>query len=299
MAIIVEARYLDLSPVHTRIRNQNSQSNSYLQISAEGDSAKGQKTARVGDTKTLVLNGTEPLTDLVVIALSKGDIVQVLGKVNSNESEAKLTVDITSKMAPQTHIIAYYVRAENQELLADMFSISIEEPLQTSVVLSSDAEISKPGKTTQVTIKTKPDSYVGLLGVDQSVKLYKTGNDISREEIVKELQSYDGGSFSSFTHPYLPFYYFGPSAPTPLTILQNAGLKVLSNTLLEADRILLYPEAYVPYAMPPGAPTALMSAPVYLRRSGIQPAVAKQHKKPIKVRKNFPETWIWTNVTSG
>lgn len=38
----------------------------------------------------------------------------------------------------------------------------------------------EPGKAVDIVVKAKPNSYVGVLGVDQSVLLLKTGNDISR-----------------------------------------------------------------------------------------------------------------------
>ena len=38
----------------------------------------------------------------------------------------------------------------------------------------------EPGKTVDVSVRAKPNSYVGVLGVDQSVLLLKSGNDISQ-----------------------------------------------------------------------------------------------------------------------
>ncbi len=38
----------------------------------------------------------------------------------------------------------------------------------------------EPGKTVDVTVKAKPNSYVGVLGVDQSVLLLKSGNDLTQ-----------------------------------------------------------------------------------------------------------------------
>lgn len=39
----------------------------------------------------------------------------------------------------------------------------------------SDTE---PGASVELNLEAKPNSYIGLLGVDQSVTLLKTGNDI-------------------------------------------------------------------------------------------------------------------------
>lgn len=38
----------------------------------------------------------------------------------------------------------------------------------------------EPGKAVDIVVKAKPNSYVGVLGVDQSVLLLRTGNDITK-----------------------------------------------------------------------------------------------------------------------
>ncbi len=40
-------------------------------------------------------------------------------------------------------------------------------------------------------MKAAPNSYVGLLAVDQSVLLLKTGNDITRELVEQDVEEYD------------------------------------------------------------------------------------------------------------
>lgn len=51
-------------------------------------------------------------------------------------------------------------------------------------VTPSDTE---PGASVELNLEAKPNSYIGLLGVDQSVTLLKTGNDI---EYVSQLYYY-------------------------------------------------------------------------------------------------------------
>lgn len=41
-----------------------------------------------------------------------------------------------------------------------------------------------------ITIISKPNSYVGLLGVDQSVLLLRKGNDLDKSQIFNELAEY-------------------------------------------------------------------------------------------------------------
>lgn len=60
---------------------------------------------------------------------------------------------------------------------------------QIDLELSSDQ--GKPGDQVSITVSTKPNSYVGLLGVDQSVLLLKKGNDIEKSTVFEELGKYN------------------------------------------------------------------------------------------------------------
>ena len=48
------------------------------------------------------------------------------------------------------------------------------------VNISINPTEAEPGNNVEMTIETKPNSYVGLLAVDQSVLLLKSGNDITQ-----------------------------------------------------------------------------------------------------------------------
>lgn len=61
--------------------------------------------------------------------------------------------------------------------------------MQIDLELSS--EQGKPGEQVSITVSTKPNSYVGLLGVDQSVLLLKKGNDLEKSSVFEELDKYN------------------------------------------------------------------------------------------------------------
>lgn len=46
----------------------------------------------------------------------------------------------------------------------------------------------------KISVKTNPGSFVGLLGVDQSVLVLKKGNDIEVSAVLNELEQYDTGT---------------------------------------------------------------------------------------------------------
>lgn len=47
-----------------------------------------------------------------------------------------------------------------------------------------------PGQDVDITIISKPNSYVGLLGIDQSVLLLRKGNDFEKSQVFDELEEY-------------------------------------------------------------------------------------------------------------
>jgi len=47
------------------------------------------------------------------------------------------------------------------------------------VKITTNSEETQPGTDVELTFEAKPNSYVGILGVDQSVLLLKSGNDIT------------------------------------------------------------------------------------------------------------------------
>lgn len=51
-----------------------------------------------------------------------------------------------------------------------------------------------------MSIKSQPLSYVGLLGVDQSVLLLKSGNDINKNMVDSELNQYNGFNIYNFDY---------------------------------------------------------------------------------------------------
>lgn len=65
----------------------------------------------------------------------------------------------------------------------------------------------KPGQDLKITINTKPNSYVGLLGVDQSVLLLKSGNDIEKKSVFEELENFNTRNYyRGWYGGYFPTY---------------------------------------------------------------------------------------------
>lgn len=112
-------------------------------------------------------------------------------------------------MIPKASLVVYYIRSDG-EIISDHIKIELGEELNNFVSMMDifeirnfnliyfgqiDIELSqdeaKPGDDLRITVNTKPNSYVGLLGVDQSVLLLKKGNDLEKSAVFEELGKFN------------------------------------------------------------------------------------------------------------
>lgn len=81
-------------------------------------------------------------------------------------------------------------------------------------------DVAKPGEQVTISVNTKPNSYVGLLGVDQSVLLLKKGNDLEKSTVFEELGKYNEKTqwgrkrYSNFYGSYSDFESSGAAVIT-------------------------------------------------------------------------------------
>ena len=71
-----------------------------------------------------------------------------------------------------------------------------------------------PGKSVTVNVKSKPNTFVGLMAVDARVNSLNLGHDFTMEDVVDEIRSYDSARDPSFipwfkVNTGLPHYSLG------------------------------------------------------------------------------------------
>lgn len=93
-----------------------------------------------------------------------------------------------------------------------MFIIGVSSQIEISAPLEA-----KPSEEVKLKIKTDADSYVGLLGVDQSVLLLKSGNDLARDAVFNSLNKYKTAT------PWQTGYGRYPGQASGLVTLTNAN----------------------------------------------------------------------------
>src|SRR5690606_39111454 len=73
----------------------------------------------------------------------------------------------------------------------ETLSFSAEGLLETPIKLELSTNQTRPAEQVTVSVHTNPSAFVGVLGVDQSLLLLRTGNDLSMADIKSDLQDYE------------------------------------------------------------------------------------------------------------
>ncbi|XP_046569099.1 CD109 antigen-like [Haliotis rubra] len=129
------------------------------------------------------------LTSKGLRVLSRGTVVLIDQVAVGGQNPVHFNVPISAAMAPEAHIIAYYVR-KSGDVVADSLSSSVDEVFDNKVSIDFSKNDSMPHDNIDVMVSADPMSSVNVLAVDQSVLLLKSGNDITTEQVADELKTY-------------------------------------------------------------------------------------------------------------
>uniref|UniRef100_A0AAG5DEP7 CD109 antigen n=1 Tax=Anopheles atroparvus TaxID=41427 RepID=A0AAG5DEP7_ANOAO len=200
----------------------------------------------------------------------------------------------TFAMVPRAKLVVYYI-APNGDMVSDSKEITFDSELQNFMKVSLSKDQTKPGQDVEISISTNPDSYVGLLGVDQSVLLLKSGNDITKEQVFGELEKYEEPSFGSYRRKKrYAWYPYGQHKD-----FSSIGAFVLSNANAPPRRrsfpVFHYMRpAYFSDRIMGGDRPNLESISV-LNSPGVP---VPEPASKVSIRKEFIETWMWETFAS-
>ncbi|KAG4076804.1 hypothetical protein HA402_009150 [Bradysia odoriphaga] len=260
-------------------------------------------SAYINDLLSVEITSSQPLTSLNYLLSSRGKLILSAKKDIPNKSSFTITFTATFDMVPSGTLVAYYI-AEN----GDVISTNIQVPvtgLNNFVKLQTSAAEKQPGEKVNVIISTKPSSKVCLLGVDQSVVLLKSGNDIIPSDVYAELGTYNN-YFGNISPPpiFRPLIERQPNAVamerSRIWPPRRRGgwvdfnkMQRLAFQLFNFNFKHLYLLAIVDdiWRMPMMAMAGAAAPPPEARvmdNQQLENALA-----PIKTRKYFPETWLW------
>lgn len=196
----------------------------------------------------------------------------------------------TYECTPKLQVLVYILLGKS--LCSKTVTVELRETLNNFIELNVVPESAKPGETVDLNISSNPKSFIGLLGVDQSVMLLRSGNDLALDAVWNEIDLFHSQV------SYSRFGIFDPEKPK-----KKKSLPQYANYWEDFDRakIIIFTNTDEPirqmvlkmrcdmldrdtcYSTVFGGPPSLNITPF-------------NQKMSQKLRKFFPETWIWETI---
>nr|BAJ05271.1 alpha-2-macroglobulin [Diadumene lineata] len=254
----------------------------------------------------------------------KGDVDERPKVTNLNKADDFIEFQVTQSMVPSCRLLAYYVRKDG-ETVADNIEIDVEDKLENQVLVRFDDNVRRPGQPVEITMKAAPGSTVALAGVDKSVRLLRQADDLTYAKVVDILSSQDIEPLSynpgrrqcdSFRPWYgvavprrqarmiLPPYYRNNFVDASKAF-HESGMVYFSDLTVESRPCPKYygwrsrkfrigEGGAFGFGGGRGPVDGPVAVPLVLERTRPDLSNAKKTAAPPVVRKNFPETWLWT-----
>ncbi|XP_057327735.1 CD109 antigen-like isoform X1 [Microplitis mediator] len=302
----IEAEYLNLHEWFPATNQAMSPSNTFIQATVKTDKPM------VNHEVEIEINSTAPLKYLSFEILGRGDILNAGSVLVSDKHVASFRFLATYVMAPTAHVLVYYTR-EDGEIVADALDVELEGTLQNFVDIKMSTEETQPGEAVDVTISAKPNSYIGVLGVDQRSLLLKSGNDISRDQVNKELKSYDMVEESPYSDMAFERSFWRPGSATADDVFHKIGTVVLTNAYIHENYPIRQPgylEGRVRGSAHGASTLRPDIGPPVTHRLVTRPPLAGPYafsriptpvwnKPRVFLMHDISSTWLFTNSSSG
>ncbi|XP_065072649.1 thioester-containing protein 1 allele S3-like isoform X6 [Ochlerotatus camptorhynchus] len=236
---------------------------------------------------TVDVSSTVPMKYINYQVLGRGDVI-VGGTIPvPDRMSHTFRFPASFAMVPRARLIIYFIHTDGQ-MISDYVEIEFASELQNFLKVSLSKTESKPGQDVDITISTNPDSYVGLLGVDQSVLLLKSGNDLTTGKVFDDLKTYEEASYGAYRKkrfaPWRRQSYYDDFNDAGAIIMTNAN-----------EQPRFYP-SYISYrsGFEPIAPRrSFEKKPSIKTPLRMKEALVARPSPVVVVRKTFPETWLW------
>ncbi|XP_052103753.1 CD109 antigen-like [Mytilus californianus] len=273
-----------------------SPSRNYIQVEV-----KNNRKAQPGQKLALVIKVTEMIRFCNYKVFSKGSLITQGQFRMRNRKQHDQNLSITYAMIPQAKLLIYYVRQQNGEVVADAITFPIEDIFNNKVSINFNKRRAKPGDDVEVELTADPNSLVNVLAVDKSVLLLKSGNDITTQNVLNELQGYSNSGFFAIFDGW-DFWLPRPvNDRDAFSIFAGAGVYVLTDALLYQYISQQGPINVFPVGI--SGPTRLFFGGGVGGLGGLGAGLGGLGTGglavPTRTRKNFPETWLWINSTTG
>ncbi|XP_076755631.1 CD109 antigen isoform X1 [Xylocopa sonorina] len=302
----IEANYLNLYEWFPSTNQAMSQNNEYIQAILKTENPTVDREVEIE------VNSTSPLKYINYEIFGRGDILDAGSIYAQNKHTASFKFLPTYVMAPTAHVIVYYVGTDG-EIIADSLDIELEGVLKNFVDIKIAPEEVGPGENVNLVITSNPNSYVGLLGVDQRSILLKSGNDISYEQVYKELKSYDNVHKSPYADSVFDRFLWSPGSATASDVFKETGAVIMTNGYVHENFRIQQPgilEGRITGSPHGGSTLRPDLGPPVTHKLATRPPLAGPYafsripppvwnKPRVFLMHDILNTWLFTNFSSG
>ncbi|XP_055599420.1 CD109 antigen-like isoform X3 [Uranotaenia lowii] len=260
------------------------------------------------------VSATIPMKSFSYQILGRGDVI-IGGTIPVPDAKTHtFRFPASFAMVPRARLVVYLIQ-DDGELISDKVDIEFGNDLQNYLKVTLSKSQAKPAEDVDITIDTNSDSYVGLLGVDQSVLLLKSGNDLTSDKVFNELKMYEERSYGGFRKKRFAPWYHRPNFED----FNGAGAAIMTNANEPPQNRSSATEPPITYKVvraPDGTPLYTViekeprSLPVHAFKTNTRPPLAgpyafsripKPHKNVPRVflSKDIANTWLFDYAFSG
>ncbi|ODM93569.1 hypothetical protein Ocin01_13117 [Orchesella cincta] len=224
----IEATYKELTEWFPTVQKALSVTNAYLEVDIKTENPKVNGEIEVN------VHTTVPLDTLYYILIGRGDVLlsrKFTLKAPSQQLNFRILAPANS--APQATLIIYALH-EN-EIIADSVNFRVDGSLDNFLNVTMTKEEAQPGEEVNIVVGSRPNSLIGLRGIDQSVLILKEDKDISLGMVERELESWntaDKRNNFAFGRYKRSLLYHSSSAITASQVFENAGVVIMTNSVV-------------------------------------------------------------------
>lgn len=132
-----------------------------------------------------------PMDYFIYQVISRGKLVDSNMVVVPTRTYHVFSIPATFEILPSAQLIVYYF--DQEQIVSSKVEIKIKSTdvrLANFVDLNLSTNQTEPSRFVNISVHSNPRSYVGLLGVDQSVLLLKDNNDLTIDNALAEINRF-------------------------------------------------------------------------------------------------------------
>lgn len=133
----------------------------------------------------------KPMEYFIYQVISGGKLIDSNMIVVPTRTYHVFSIPASFELLPSAQLIVYYF--EQQQIVSSKVKIEIKSAnvrLANFVDLNLSTNQIEPSCSMNISVHSNPKSYIGLLGVDQSVLLLKDDNDLTIDHVLAEMYRY-------------------------------------------------------------------------------------------------------------